>query len=173
MASGGEEGITMARKVFFSFHFANDHWRASQVRQIGSLEGNAELSDNDWEAVKKKGDLAVERWIDGQLYGRSCAVVLVGAATAQRKWVKHEIRKAWELGKGLVGVRIHGLLNSSGYTSSAGDNPFAGFNVNGKPLSSIVTLYNPHGTNSKAVYKNISDNIEQLVEAAIGIRAKY
>jgi hypothetical protein len=35
-------------KVFFSFHFDLDHWRASQVRNMGLLEGNAELSDNDW-----------------------------------------------------------------------------------------------------------------------------
>lgn len=28
-------------KVFFSFHFESDHWRASQVRSMGALEGNA------------------------------------------------------------------------------------------------------------------------------------
>jgi hypothetical protein len=72
----------MARKVFYSFHFDNDHWRASQVRNMGALEGNSELSDNDWEAVKRGGDAAIQRWIDGQMLGRSCAVVLVGSETA-------------------------------------------------------------------------------------------
>ena len=163
----------MARKVFFSFHFDNDHWRASQVRQIGSLEGNSELSDNDWEAVKRSGDAAVERWIDGQFYGRSCAVVLVGSGTAGRKWINYEIRKAWELGKGLVGIRINKLLNSKGQSSVAGSNPFTGFNVGTQSLSTIVTLYDPPGADSKAAYKNISDNIEGLVESAIGVRAKY
>jgi hypothetical protein len=102
----------MARKVFFSFNFKEDHWRAATVRGIGSVEGNAELSDNDWEAVKKKGDAAVENWIDGQMQGKSCVVVLVGANTANRPWIDYEIKQAWKLKKGLVGIRIHRLLNS-------------------------------------------------------------
>lgn len=28
----------MARKVFFSFYYAGDGWRASQVRNMGALE---------------------------------------------------------------------------------------------------------------------------------------
>jgi len=28
----------MARNVFFSFHFNNDAWRASQVRNMGVIE---------------------------------------------------------------------------------------------------------------------------------------
>jgi MTH538 TIR-like domain (DUF1863) len=163
----------MARKAFYSFNFAEDHWRASQVRQIGAIEGSAELSDNDWEAVKKKGDPAVEKWINDQLSGRSCVIVLVGAATAGRRWIKYEIKKGWELKRGVAGVRIHNLLNSQGLTSSAGGNPFDDFNVNGKSLSSIVTLYNPSGFDSKGVYKSISENIAQLVESAITIRGKY
>lgn len=163
----------MARKVFYSFCFEDDHWRASQVRQIGTIEGNAELSDNDWEAVKRRGDAAVERWIDDQLLGRSCVIVLVGARTANRKWIDYEIRKGWTLKKGLIGIRIHRLLNSKGQSASAGSNPFSGFNVGTTPLSSIVVLYDPPGIDSRVVYKSISDNIVGLVEAAITTRAKY
>jgi hypothetical protein len=163
----------MARKVFFSFAFKEDHWRASQVRQIGSLEGSGELSDNDWEAVKRKGDAAVKAWIDGQFSGRSCAILLVGSGTAGRPWINYEIKRAWELKKGLAGVRINKLLNRHSVSSAAGANPFAGFNVNGIPLSSIVTLYDPPGADSKAAYKSISDNIEKLAEAAITIRNRY
>ena len=163
----------MARRVFFSFHFDGDHWRASQVRQIGSLEGSDELSDNDWEAVKKKGDRAIEAWIDGQLQGRSCAIVLVGSATAGRPWINYEIKRAWEMKKGLVGIRIHKLLNSKGMSSSPGSNPFSAYNVGNASMSSIVTLYDPPGADSKAVYKSISDNIGSLVEAAIVTRNGY
>jgi len=77
----------MARKVFYSFHFQPDHSRAALVRNMGVLEGNPAASDNDWEAVKKGGDAAIQRWIDGQLFGKSCAVVLIGAQTAGRKWI--------------------------------------------------------------------------------------
>jgi MTH538 TIR-like domain (DUF1863) len=137
----------MARQVFFSFHFANDAWRASQVRNMGVLEGNRPVSDNDWEAVKKGGDPAIEKWIDQQMAGKSCAVVLVGAETAQRKWVIREIVKAWEKGKGVVGIRIHKLKNALEQTSAAGENPFhrITYGPAKQNASSILTLHDPVG----------------------------
>jgi hypothetical protein len=165
----------MARRVLFSFHFENDNWRASQVRQIGAIEGNRPVTDNEWEAVKRGGDTAIQKWIDGQLDGKSCTVVLVGSATAGRKWIKHEIKKTWDDGKGLVGIRIHNLKDRNGRTSSAGGNPFAGFTLkNGtRKLTEYVTLYDPPGATSNAVYESIQKNIESLVDAAIKTRTEY
>ena len=157
----------MARKVFFSFHYDADCQRASQVRNMGVLEGNQTVSDNDWEAVKKGGDKAIQDWIDNQFTGRSCAVVLVGTETAGRKWINYEIKKAWDSGKGLLGIRIHGLKNLAGQTTFAGGNPFDGFTVGEKSLSSIVNLHNPSGSDSKAVYDYIKSNIDSWVETAI------
>lgn len=114
----------MARKCFYGFHYDADAWRASQVRNMGVIEGNAPVSDNDWETVKKGGDKAIEKWIADQLSGKSCAVVLVGAQTASRKWVIHEIKKAWNASKGVVGMRIHNLKNASGYVGTSVANPF-------------------------------------------------
>jgi hypothetical protein len=163
----------MARNVFYSFHYAKDAWRASQVRNMGVVDGNTPIRDNDWEEVKKGGDKAIQKWIDEQLNGRSCAVVLVGAETASRPWVIHEISHAWNLGKGVVGIRIHNLLNEAKYKSSAGANPFdkVTFKNTGKALSSIVTLYDSPFTESTDVYADIKKRIEGLVEAAIKIRA--
>lgn len=48
------------RQVFYSFHFKNDSWRAGQVRNIGVVEGNTPVSSNDWEEVKRKGNVAVK-----------------------------------------------------------------------------------------------------------------
>ena len=63
----------MARRVFYSFHYIPDCSRAAQVRNMGVLDGNQPASDNDWEAVKKGGDAAIKKWIDGQLDGKSSA----------------------------------------------------------------------------------------------------
>jgi len=65
----------MARRAFYSFHFEPRQLEGSQVRNIGAIEGNSPASDNDWEAVKKGGDAAIQRWIDGQLSGRGCTIV--------------------------------------------------------------------------------------------------
>ena len=168
------KGINMARKVFYSFHYQPDSWRVSQVRNIGAIEDNKPAKDNDWETVTKGGDKAIEKWIDEQMSGRSCVVVLIGSATANRKWINHEIKKAWADGKGLVGVHIHGLKNSEGKTCAKGANPFDGFTLNSgtTKLSSVVKTYDPPGSDSTAVYKHIKDNLEKWVEEAIAIRAK-
>jgi hypothetical protein len=165
----------MARKVFYSFHYDVDAWRASQVRNMGVIEGNAPVSDNDWETVKKGGDKAIEKWIADQLVGKSCAVVLVGGQTANRKWVIHEIQEAWNAKKGVVGVRIHNLKNEAGDHGTYGSNPFDKLTVqNGtKMLSSVVKLYDPPGWASTDVYKHIKDNLADWVEEAIEIRDNY
>ena len=85
----------MTRRVFYSFHYLPDNWRASQVRNIGAVEGNQAATDNDWETVKKGGDPAIEKWIDGQLINRTCTIILIGRDTANRKWIDYEIHKSW------------------------------------------------------------------------------
>src|SRR5690242_6355679 len=112
------------RKVFHSFHFFNDCWRAGQVRNIGAIEGNTPVSSNEWEEVKRKGEDSIKEWINDNMNYRSCLVVLIGSETASRKWVKYEIKHAWKNGKGVVGVFIHGLKDVSGNQSSKGPNPF-------------------------------------------------
>jgi len=165
----------MTRKVFYSFHYQPDAWRVSQVRNIGAVEGNAPASDNDWESVKKGGDAAIQKWIDTQMSGRSCVVVLIGANTAGRKWINYEIEKAWNSGKGVVGIHIHNLLDASQSQASKGGNPFSGFTVGEKktPLTSIVKTYDPPYSTSTYVYSHIKDNLVSWIEEAITIRGEY
>ena len=162
----------MARRAFYSFHYKPDNWRAAQVRNIGSVEGNKPATDNDWEEIKKGGEDAIKKWIAGQLKGRSCTIVLVGRNTASRKWINYEIVRSWDDGMGVVGIRIHGLKNSEGNIASAGDNPFD-YITHGKSkkkLSAIVKCYNPRGVNSQERYEWISKHLGNAVEEAIGIR---
>ncbi len=104
----------MKRQVFFSFHYGNDNWRASQVRNMGIVSGDSTFSDNDWEEVKLKSDAMIKFWIDSQMAKRSCVVVLIGEKTAERKWINYEIKKAIELNKGIVGIYIHNLKDRFG-----------------------------------------------------------
>lgn len=163
----------MARRVFHSFHYKRDVDRVAQVRNMGVIEGQPVLSSNDWEAVKRGGDPAIKRWIDEQMKGRSCVVVLIGSQTAGRKWVKYEIENGWNRGKGLVGVYIHNLKDLAGNQSYKGADPFAGFNLNGMCLSSIVRAYDPPYTTSTYVYAHIKENLEGWAEEAIQIRSTY
>lgn len=162
----------MARCVFYSFHFAKDFWRTQQVRNIGTIEGQSLCTPNAWEEVKRKGAASIEKWIDDNLKNKSCVVVLVGAETASRPWVIKEIVKGWDAGKGVLGIRIHSLLDSNSRPSTMGANPFdkIGYGDSGKKLSAIAPLVMPSGADSKAVYASIANNIETWIEQAIAIR---
>jgi hypothetical protein len=165
----------MARKVFYSFHYEPDCARAARVRNMGVVEGNKPATDNNWEAITDGGNRAIKEWIDDQLYGKSCNVVLIGENTAGRKWINYEIESAWNNNKGVVGLYIHRLKDFDGYQSSKGCNPFDDFTMDGsqKKLSSIVKAYNPPYADSKDVYSYISDNLAEWIEEAIEIRDNY
>ena len=162
----------MARRVFYGFHYKPDNWRASQVRNMGVVDGNRPCSDNDWETITKGGDEKIKKWIAEQMDGKSCAVVLIGSNTAGRKWINHEIIKAWDDNKGVVGVYVHHLKDSDEKQSTKGSNPFASikYGDSGKMLSSIVKAYDPPQSMSTSAYKHIKDNLADWVEEAIEIR---
>lgn len=155
------------RQVFFSFHYNNDSWRAGQVRNMGKVDSSSTFSDNDWEEVKEKTDSKIKEWIDEQLNKRSCLVVLIGEKTANRKWIKYEIKKACELNKGIVGIYIHKLENILGEQDDKGNNPFDYLTLKGEKLSKFVKCFDSSYASSKSVYNDIKDNIEDLIEYGI------
>lgn len=162
----------MKRQVFFSFHYSNDNWRASQVRNMGRVSGESTFSDNEWEEVKLKSDAMIESWIDNQMAKRSCVVVLIGENTAGRKWINYEIKKAIELDKGIVGIYIHNLKDRLGNQNNQGRNPFDDFKLprTGRSLSSYIRCYNSPFFTSNYVYEDIQSNMEELIEYAISHR---
>jgi len=168
-------GTDMARSVFYSFEYKPDNARAAQVRNMGVVEGNQPARDNDWETITKGGDKAIEKWIDDQLNGKSCTVVLIGQTTAGRKWITHEIVTSWNKNKGVLGLYIHKLKNLSGLQSSKGGNPFDHVKLtkDETKLSSFVKCYDPPYSDSQQAYSYIRDNIAAWIEDAVSLRAKY
>jgi hypothetical protein len=150
----------MAKSVFYSFHYDEDHWRVQQIINMGAVEGQEILNAQKWEEVKRQGDAAIKKWINDEMAYKSAVVVLIGAETANRPWVRHEIAHAWDNRKPLVGVRIHGLLNSDGYAGTQGDNPFSKVGLKGGgTVGDYVPVYAPSGHNSQMVYADIKSNI--------------
>ena len=146
--------------VYFSFHYDRDAWRVQQVANMGAVEGQPILKAQEWEEVKAKGKAAIEKWIADQMAYKSAVVVLVGSQTAGRPWVQYEIAKAWDDKRPLVGVRIHGLANSEGKTDLSGENPFAKVSLkSGGTVADHVTIHDPVGASSQAVYDSINTNL--------------
>ena len=155
------------RQIFYSFHYDNDVMRVAQLRSIGALEDNKPVSANEWEEVKRKSDTGIEQWIDDNMNYRSCVVVMIGEETANRKWVKHEIKKAWSEKRAVLGIYIHNVNCPRNGKSKQGTNPFDNFTIGEKKMSEIVKCYNPKSADA---YNDVKENLEVWIEEAIKIR---
>lgn len=116
----------MARKVFFSFHYQRDLWRANVVRNTGVIEGIAAVGFHDealWDEARKQGDSVVKSLIDRALEETSVTVVLVGSETASREYITYEIERSVARGNGMLGIRINNIKDKDGHTSSPGAVP--------------------------------------------------
>ncbi len=161
------------RRVFFSFEYDVDAWRANQVRNMGIVDQTSTFSDNDWEKVKGS-EQTIKRWINSQLQKRSCLIVLIGETTFTRPWVDYEIQRAYELGKGIVGVYIHKLKDKDGFQSEKGENPLDYvYTDDGDPLSMYVDSFDSVYSRSNNVYNDIKNNLPDLIEDAIENAGTY
>lgn len=147
----------MARSVFYSFHYELDVHRVQLVRNMNALEGQPVLNAQDWEAVRRQGKQAIEKWINEQMKYKKAVIVLIGAETANRPWVQYEIEHAWKIKKPLLGIRIHGLASLSDGADKEGPNPFDGY-------SPHIPVFDPTVRKSgkidtEATYKKLGDNL--------------
>jgi hypothetical protein len=166
----GRDRVT--RRVFYSFQYKPDNWRAAKVRNANALTDSDGLVGNKWEEVRRDTDLAITRWINGQIRGTSCTIVLIGTSTASSDWVNYEIRHSWQkTNQGIFGIRIHRILDRYDEPSVAGQNPFKKIRMSdGSSMSDWVDVYDPPGITSAEVVSHIRANIELWVEAAISKR---
>jgi len=156
-----QKGATVAKTVFYSFHYDRDVHRVQLVRNINALEGQPLLDSQHWEQVRRQGDQAIKNWIHQQMSYKKAVIVLIGQQAASRPWVIYEIEKAWADKKPLLGVRIHGL-SSMGTVDSPGADPFdKASGVFGIPVFDPTVKNIWTGMiDSKATYKKLVDNLE-------------
>ena len=105
----------MARRVFFSFEYDDDVFRANTIRKSWVAQGREAAGFHDAaeiEKVKRQTRAAIAQWIDNQMQGTSVTVVLVGKHTCQSAWVKYEIERTIEDGKGLLAINISGITDA-------------------------------------------------------------
>jgi hypothetical protein len=152
----------MSRHVFYSLHYEKDRARVELVRKLAGLVPNLESKPQEWATLQRTGDFAIKRWFEQQVRGRSCTIVLIGAETASRKWVRYEIERSWQLGLGLLGVHVHRLKDEHGQQTSKGEDPFEHAGLGAHAIRS----YDPPEEDSKLAYRYIADNLAKWVELA-------
>lgn len=158
---------SVAKSSFVSFHYQRDHWRVQQILNMGALERQVELPTQKWEEVKQKGDTAVEAWIDEQMNYKQAVIVLIGNQTASRKFVRYEIKRAWDIRKPMLGILIHGLKDANQNTDGPGRNPFEvfGFSDSTQTYADYVPVFDPASYTGK--YTPTSSDIYAAIQANI------
>ena len=158
----------MARKVFFSFHYDRDVRGVVQVRNSWLVRSNGEAQPfydkAEWESVKQRG---IEKWIEEQLTGTSVTVVLIGSETYDRDWVRHEIKRSYELKKGILVVYIHNVKDPQNGTDRKGRNPldYWGITQNGTRVL-FSSLYKTYDWLADDGYNNFTSWVEAAAKAA-------
>lgn len=155
----------MSRRVFFSFHYSRDIWRANVVRNSWLLHPDRESAGfwdaSLWEETKRVGRAAVTRLIDAALRNTSVTVVLIGAETVQRDYVQYEIQESYYRNNGLLGVYVNRIpAGRSRAVDPKGRNPFMGLYDEGAGafLSEMFPTYDWYGDGG---YHNLGDWVEE------------
>jgi len=157
----------MARKAFFSFYYAGDLWRAQVVASSWANQPDREIvglwEPAVWRDAKRQGDAAVRNLIDEAMEDTTVTVVLIGRKAANSPWVRYEIEKTLQANKGLLGVYIQDVPDSSGRVDTRGGNPFDLFHFveEGKEVS-LSQYYNIYDW----VRDQGQDNIDTWIERA-------
>lgn len=156
----------MPRRVFFSFHYDRDVRRIQQVRQSWVVRAGGEAQPfydaAEFEKVKNRVG-GIKTWIDDQLKGTSVTVVLYGAETYEREWVRHEILRSYELGKGMLAIDIHNIRDPQLGTAVQGKNPLSYWY---NEVSGRRTYFSDMYENYDWVIDNGYENISAWVETA-------
>lgn len=113
-------------KVFFSFDRDADGHRAGMLRQLwdGPDRTSSGFCDDwTWASVQSRGPEGVESWVHGEMEGAEVVLVLIGAETAYRSVVRLAIEHAVRGGLGVVGVRVHRMVEDGAPPSFPGPDP--------------------------------------------------
>lgn len=160
----------MARRVFFSFHYDRDVRRVVQVRNSWVVRPSSEAQPfydkAQFEEAKQRAG-GIEAWIEQQLAGTSVTVVLFGAETYYRKWVRHEIKRSYELGKGILAIDIHRVKDPQLGPDSEGLNPLSYWHItrNGVQVT-FDRIYKTYDWLRDDGYTNMPSWIEAAARAA-------
>ncbi|MEK6982073.1 MAG: TIR domain-containing protein [Candidatus Micrarchaeota archaeon] len=96
-------------RVFISFHIENES-QVNLLRYQSKTSDKLEFTDY---SVKEPFDEAWKTQCTERIRQSSVVVVVIGEETHTREAVLWEIRKAHELGKPVIGMRIHSDKNHS------------------------------------------------------------
>jgi len=153
-------GLGVRRKIFVSYHHANDQYYYNEFSRIFS-DGYETIRDNslDRRIDSDNSDYVIRKIREDYLTGTSCTIVLCGPETRWRKFVDWEIKATLDKEHGLVAVGLPNNPIIQGGTHKPDrlqDNIDSGYAVY-VPWSDIITA--PHILSQKIEVANSNNKI--------------
>jgi hypothetical protein len=111
------------KRVFLSYDHDNDGYYKDILIDWSKQPDFAQFSVHDQPVtipVDSEGAVPIKRAIAARINAATAFLCIVGAKTCTNGWVEWEIRKADELGKRMIGVRINRDHNASEELCNAG-----------------------------------------------------
>ena len=136
----------MAKRVFFSFHYADvADFRANVVRNHWTMKPGRKISGyydaSIWEAARMQGDVALKRLINAGLDNTSNTCVLIGTDTYSRPRVRYELLKSFKKGNHIFGVHINTIKGKDGQVKPKGPDPLRYVGVSFSESGLTATLH--------------------------------
>ena len=134
-------------RVFFSFDYSEDRWRASVVRNSWITDpamANGAFWEPEFSGPRPPTGSALTRIVEQEVRGAEVVAVLIGERTARCEHVQYAIRRGAELGRGLLGIYIDQIPDRYGSPGRRGLNPFERMSLldgEGEALSNYVKTY--------------------------------
>jgi Thoeris protein ThsB, TIR-like domain len=159
----------VVKKVFFSFDYERDDWRADVVRQHWLTKPDREAAEYvnaaGWKKIEEHGDDAIKRWIQRNLEGTSVTVVLIGTETSKRKWVRYEIKESRKRGNGILAINICNIKDQNELKCEQGSDQFGEIDkdADGKKLF-FWDLYKTYDWINDDGYNNFYDWVEEVAK---------
>lgn len=160
------------RPVFLCFDYASDLPRASLIRDMVRSSGDYVFFDVNWTVLSHMPEETVRAMIDEQLAHCDCLLVLITETTARCPTVLYEIKKAYEMKKGIVGIHAHHLRPDPSLSAAKGANPFFYIRTDTKErLCTYLSCYDPPFSSARFTYDDIFSRLDILIEEAIRLRS--
>jgi len=169
-------------KVFFSFYYTKDYFRAKQVMQIidykpNGIDYTGFIPDNTLDEMALKGLPHIYTWIESEVLASDVVIVLIGKETAGRHFVEYEIATALKASRPIFGITIHSLKDQIGAVGQKGNNPLLPvFKIydavkDQASLNLIDWIHEAYNSCSQ-YYQHISPFLMQQVKQTRGIISK-
>jgi hypothetical protein len=115
----------MAIKVFFTFHYEQELWRARIIRQAWIDQGGQALGFWDeaaWQRARSsERHLAL---IDQAVHDAEVTAVLITRGTSDQGYIQYAVCKSHQTGKGLLAIYMHNIPDAQGTKALIGDTHF-------------------------------------------------